>query len=67
MPNVQRRLFHLIPTANLLLVFLNKYLLNNPYLLNFIDTKMKRTSCLSSQASKGDRLNKLAVTLWCDK
>ena len=31
-----------------------------------MDTKMKRTSCLSSQDSKGDQLRKLAVTLWCD-
>lgn len=31
-----------------------------------MDTKMKRISCLSSQAIKGDQLSQLAVTLWCD-
>ena len=67
MPNGQHVLFHLICTTILLLIFLNKYLLNNPYLLNFMDTKMKRTSWLSSQAIKGDQLSKLAVTRWCDR
>lgn len=63
MSNTQHRLFHLNLTTILLDVSLNKHLLNNAYILSFKDTEIKRTCCLLPQASEGNRLNKLAVTV----
>lgn len=63
MSNTQHKLFHLIFTTILLVIFFNEHLSNDLCVLSFKGTKMTRTCCLPSQANKGNRLSKLAMTV----